>query len=212
MPSPFSIRAYHSSDRAALRDIAWETGLLGQPANGVMPDRELFADLFTSAYTDEDLGPRLVAELDGLVVGYIVGSLHPSRAGAAYRRVALRVARGLALRRYPRWLECLPYLEATVFERKPRAPESAFPAQLHVNLRPQARGQGAGGRLLDTFLGETRASGASGVQLSTTTENLAALGLYTRRGFVEHSRLPSPLFTRLAGRPVARLVLTLHLR
>jgi hypothetical protein len=35
-----------------VREIAYATGLFGAPADPVVPDRELFGDLWTAAYTD----------------------------------------------------------------------------------------------------------------------------------------------------------------
>ncbi|MEZ5176955.1 MAG: isopentenyl transferase family protein [Acidimicrobiales bacterium] len=127
-----------------------------------MADRDSFADLFSGHYTDREPASALVADLDGQVVGYLLGCrdstavpdpapmmvrhlvgrallVRPGTAGVLWRSigdVAVGVVRGRGLDTElhdPRW-----------------------PAHLHINLLPVARGGGVGRRLVSTWLDALR--------------------------------------------------------
>jgi ribosomal-protein-alanine N-acetyltransferase len=59
---------------------------------------------------------------------------------------------------------------------------------LTVGVRPEARGAGAGRRLVQAALEAARADGAERVFLEVAEDNLAALRLYDGFGFVEVGR------------------------
>jgi hypothetical protein len=71
------IRRYLESDRSAVRLICCETGFLGRPIDSIYRDRELFADLITNPYLDNEPEWAFVAESEGQVVGYLLGSVNP---------------------------------------------------------------------------------------------------------------------------------------
>jgi hypothetical protein len=76
-PSPrkILIRKYQESDREAVRLICCATGFLGGPIDTIFRDREMFADLITNPYLDYEPEWGLVAENDGRVIGYLLGSV-----------------------------------------------------------------------------------------------------------------------------------------
>lgn len=51
-------------------------------------------------------------------------------------------------------------------------------------LRPAARGQGVGQRLLDACVAHVKASGGTQIALDTTEQMTAAIAFYERNGFV----------------------------
>lgn len=59
-----------------------------------------------------------------------------------------------------------------------------FPAQLHVNLAPQARGQGTGGQLVSAFIDDARRQGCPGVHV-VTARGLRNTEFYALNGFSE---------------------------
>ena len=59
-----------------------------------------------------------------------------------------------------------------------------FPAQLHVNLAPRARGHGAGGRLVCAFIDDARRADCPGVHV-VTARGLRNTTFYARNGFGE---------------------------
>ena len=58
----------------------------------------------------------------------------------------------------------------------------------NIATHPARRGQGLGGRLLDDALAEADAGGAAAIFLEVRDSNVAALALYTGRGFVQVGR------------------------
>src|SRR5215469_1261694 len=71
------LRPYLPSDRPAVRQICADTGFLGQPIDPVFEDRELFADYLTGYYLRFEPESTLVCEIDGEVVGYLMGCRRP---------------------------------------------------------------------------------------------------------------------------------------
>ena len=61
---------------------------------------------------------------------------------------------------------------------------AAFPAHLHVNLRPEFRGQGVGGNLIERFAHEARSAGAPGLHV-VTSRAARNVAFYARKGFHE---------------------------
>ncbi|ACZ30810.1 GCN5-related N-acetyltransferase [Xylanimonas cellulosilytica DSM 15894] len=60
-----------------------------------------------------------------------------------------------------------------------------YPAHLHIDLLPQAQGQGWGRRLIGTLCEALAARGVPGVHLSYAASNTNARAFYDRLGFVE---------------------------
>ncbi|WP_254843166.1 GNAT family N-acetyltransferase [Deinococcus marmoris] len=206
------IRPMQPTDEARLGEIAYQTGFFGASAETYFPDPQLFADLWVRTYFRLPDSVGYVAQVGGDVIGYIVGSLNE----AAYRRVLGRVVAdtvlpGVLTRRYARPLAALPYLIRTLRYPSPHASETGFPAHLHLNLLPQSRGLGLGRGLLQRYLERLRELGVPGVQLSTTDENEAALGLYRTAGFTVAASEQTELWTPWLGRPARQMSLTCDL-
>ncbi len=86
-------------------------------------------------------------------------------------------------------------------------PDSTWLTALWVD--PDVRGAGLGGRLIEAAAGWAREQGALTVELSVTTNNDPAAGLYARTGFTETGRrrpLPSDASRTevFLSRPVSR--------
>ncbi|CAM3245679.1 Ribosomal protein S18 acetylase RimI-like enzyme [Deinococcus saxicola] len=197
------------TDEARLGEIAYLTGFFGDSAGTYFPDPQLFADLWVRAYFRLPVSVGYVAQVDGDVIGYIIGSLNEAKYRQALGRVlADMVLPGLLTRRYTRPLSGLPYLIRTLRYPSPHASETDFPAHLHLNLLPQSRGLGLGRGLLQRYLGRLRELGVPGVQLSTTDENAAALGLYREAGFTVAVSEQTELWTPWLGHPARQMCLT----
>lgn len=109
---------------------------------------------------------------DGTIAGYLTGC--PDSAGAVE-----------LFRTIPRYAAF-----ADLFPR--------FPAHLHVNVRPERRGQGIGEQLVERFATDCAAAGLAGVH-AVTAPGLRNVGFYTRLGFTEAVPRPPLLFL---GRPL----------
>ncbi|MBZ9753269.1 GNAT family N-acetyltransferase [Deinococcus sp. HMF7604] len=197
------LRPVRPSDEAAVGRVAYQTGFFGDSAARYFRDAALFAALWVGPYFRGGGFGGFVAQQGPEVVGYVLGSPSP----LLYRRAVLRVVAQQAWQ-----LRALrtgwPYLWRAARWPGPHADSGRFPAHLHLNLLPQARGQGAGEGLLRAHLQVLAGAGVPGVQLATTTENAAALRLYARLGFTEAARQVTPLWTPWLSHPAEHLCLT----
>jgi ribosomal protein S18 acetylase RimI-like enzyme len=185
-----SIRRYRSEDRPAVREVAYRTGYMGEPVDWLWRDRPSFQDLFTTYYTDREPESLFVAVADERVVGFLTGCLDTTRAvppeGAALGTV---LRRGLLLR---------PGTAAFFWRAAWDVVRGGFPggglldprwpAHLHINLLPEARGLGAGGALMRAWLAHLRAAGVPGCHLGTFAENTNAIAFFERMGFRRFGR------------------------
>ena len=210
-PEPLRIRAATAADLAAVGRISHRTGLLGAPIGRFFPDEALWADVFVRPYLETGCC-NFVAEADGRVVAYVIGACDPRALPRWARTRLVRVLLGGLLRgRYPHFLRDLPYLWRVLRQHGERAPAGRYPAELHINALPEARGRGVGTALMARFLDCLRARGVPGVQLATTERNAAALRLYRRFGFRVHARWRSPFWKPYTGRAVEHLRLVKEL-
>jgi hypothetical protein len=149
-----SVRDYRASDRQRVREVCCLTGFLGKPVDPLFQDRELFADYLTKYYTDCEPDMSIVAEKDGIVVGYILGSRFQQKQRTFDRWNNIKLAAlGLwrylfkyntASRKFVRWIIAegrhqIPYIP----------PDTAH---FHINLLPEARALHHVHLLLDFFL------------------------------------------------------------
>jgi hypothetical protein len=137
-PRQILIRRYQESDREAVRWLCCETGFLGRPIDPIYRDRELFADLITNPYLDHEPEWALIAESDGQVVGYLLGSanLHFSRTLmlSGFQTVCKMLSRLLTgkYHDHPRSEQFVRWVLTKGLKEQPHHPEEA--AHLHVNL------------------------------------------------------------------------------
>jgi ribosomal protein S18 acetylase RimI-like enzyme len=212
------VRAYEKPDRGRVREVCFRTGYMGEPIDWQWRDAESFADLFTSYYTDREPESAFVVEVGGLVVGYLlgctdtrrawtpsaVGGRHLLRRGLAFRPGTARVVwRGagdviadLARRRI--------HLDDLDFS------DPRWPAHLHIDLLPEARGVGAGRRLMRRWLDTLRSHGISGCHLQTFAENSNAIAFFEAAGF--HHRGAPVLAPGMRSRAGGRLHLQVMVR
>ncbi|HZB09999.1 MAG TPA: hypothetical protein VE525_12915 [Rubrobacter sp.] len=70
------VRRFVADDRAAVRDISYRTGFMGESAESFWRHMEYWADLWTSYYTDQEPEALYVATMDDSVVGYLAGCMN----------------------------------------------------------------------------------------------------------------------------------------
>ncbi|WP_233493114.1 MULTISPECIES: GNAT family N-acetyltransferase [unclassified Meiothermus] len=202
-----TIRPARPSDLEALGQIAYATGFFGDSAAVYFPSPPLFRDLWIKPYLNGVGACNFVAELEGEIVGYIVGAPDERAYQRYFLRSAWEILRKILSGGYPGLLKSALYLLRAARYGSRQAPIERYPAHLHINLLPQARGLGAGQKLLEAHLDCLRARGIAGVQLSTTQENQAALGLYRKLGFEVYIQWQSPLWKPWLGREAVHLVM-----
>jgi ribosomal protein S18 acetylase RimI-like enzyme len=182
------VRPYIPADRAKVRSICFVTGYMGDPVDWQWRDEESFADLFSLYYTDREPDSALVAEMDGKVVGYLLGCVDSERVGNPLAPLAPHVLRrGIMLRPgTARFIwRAVGDLGRDVVRRRLPIPahDPRWPAHLHINLLPVARGRGCGASLVRRWLERLREMGVPGCHVETLAENARALAFFESQGF-----------------------------
>src|SRR3989338_2353946 len=80
------IRKFKDSDREAVRQITFDTAFLGRPASVFFSGREVLCDSLTLYFTDYEPQSCFVAEINGEVIGCLLGA----RDKAAAEKIAGR--------------------------------------------------------------------------------------------------------------------------
>jgi len=121
-------------------------------------EQSAFRERWLGRYLDHDRSHAFVArdESDG-IVGYLVGSLDDPARTDRFRDISFYAG----------------FADLTV----------RYPAHLHINLDPEWRSQGIGGRLIDAFASHAAKRGAGGVHI-VTGDGVRNVRFYERCGFV----------------------------
>ncbi|MFB2586581.1 GNAT family N-acetyltransferase [Herbiconiux liukaitaii] len=166
------IRPYRPDDLEAVQRICVQTGDAGRDATGQHDDPRELTDRWATPYLNLEPTHAVVAERDGAVVGYVLGT-------ADTRRFAARFEAG-------EWIgpagSALDHTERSDHARHMLIPEcDAFPAHLHIDILEQGRGGGLGRRLVQHFVDTLPAH--TGVHVVVDPGNPGALSFYPRVGF-----------------------------
>jgi GNAT superfamily N-acetyltransferase len=149
------IRPYRQEDKPRIREICADTGWLGNPIDPVFEDRELFAEFLTTYYLDYEPDSCWVAEKDGTLIAYAIGSVRPELQRSVSKKIAWRIGLkgfwrlmtgryGKASRKFIWWI---------IFQSNKEEPKSLPQAShLHWNMDPDARGTEIGRTFLKIFI------------------------------------------------------------
>lgn len=174
------------------------------PTESLWGQPESEAAIYLEPYMDHEPESLLLAEDEGALVGYLTGCLDTAAFPSEDRRIADAIRRHrLVLRRRPAAFFARSALDAAtvVLRRDPRAGElhdRRWPAHLHINIAPEARGTGTADQLMDRWFERLTAAGSSGCHLQTLVENTRAVRFFERKGFTAHG--PAPLVPGLRYR------------
>lgn len=182
------VRPYKRFDREAVFKIAADTAFFGEAVEKFMEDRTLFCDSFCAYYTDVANDTCWVAEVDQIVVGYLLGCAQTRLIRVGFlENVGPLLIRNFVRKKYHlghlTWTYLKGLARANLFHESVSANDKLYPAHLHVNLDRAYRGMGIGRELIEAFLSQLREMGVAGVHLKTTSENMAACALYEKMGF-----------------------------
>ncbi|OEV09722.1 GNAT family N-acetyltransferase [Streptomyces nanshensis] len=189
------IRTFTEADRAALRELFGRAGE-GAPTASMWGHEESEAAIYLEAYMDLEPESLFVAEADGVLVGYLAGNLHHANFPRESERVALAVRRYRLLLR-PRPAAFLVRSALDIGRAALRGERTAsdftderWPAHLHINVAPSARGTGASDGLMAAWFRRLRENGSPGCHLLTLAENTRAVRFFERMGFVPYGDTP----------------------
>ncbi len=188
------IRPATEADQERLYQVVVETGQAGNDATSLYKDPKMLGHIYTAPYVV--LAPELVfvAEVNGQVAGYVCGVADSRVFEASLEEKWWPVLRA----RYPapdmsrqaEWTE--DDLRAAWIHAPVPTPDyvvDRFPAHMHMNLMPNARGGGLGRRLFDTWLEAAQAYGVGPVHIGANPKNAGGIAFWRAMGF---ERLPQP--------------------
>lgn len=182
------IRKGRADDLDALYAIALATGDNGRDASGLYDDPQMVGHLYAAPYLMVEGGFCFVAEDDEGVCGYIVGT-----ADTLAFEQALERSWWPGLRERYRAPEVERRAEWTADEAKahqihhpvaaPADVVAGYPAHLHMNLYPRARGRGLGRGLLETALQHLADEAVPGVFVGAGWSDVGGAAFWQASGF-----------------------------
>jgi ribosomal protein S18 acetylase RimI-like enzyme len=180
------VRQYDEGDRAAIQDICYLTGYMGESAERFWRHKKSFVAVWTSYYINQEPESIYVATKDDVVVGYLTGCVDTSSAARSKASISAQIIKhGLLFRP-----GTAGFLWRGVFDgmRDKKVATDVFiderwPSHLHINLLPVARGSGLGRALMERWFEQLRQVGSPGCHLGTLVENTRAVSFFERMGF-----------------------------
>ena len=187
MTNDFLVRRYQPDDEEAVREICFETAMLGSSMAPYFDDVWLVSEVLVGCYFRFEPQSLFVAVADGRVIGYLSGCLDSD--------VLMRNCRNHLL------ASVLPHLFLSGHIVRPKSwklarfavrharaalplkkcVQDSHPAHLHLNIASTCRGHGVGRALMDAFLSYASAAHSPGVHLSTASAK--ARDFFARSGF-----------------------------
>jgi GNAT superfamily N-acetyltransferase len=200
------IRKFKPEDRQAVRDIAWETAFLGESAEAFFHGKEILADFLTLYFTDYEPDSCFVAVRANRVEGYLIGSTNCRKLALTFMSKILcglliklifsgAIFRGKNLRMIFAFL--LSFLKG---EFSMKEIKEDYPATLHINLRKDSRGQGAGSRLISAFEEYLKVKNVLGVYLATMSS--ASGDFFRKQGFSLSDQYRRSYFRHVSGQDI----------
>lgn len=182
------IREYRlaPSDRDAVRDISYKTSLEGR-VQDFLDAREAVEDALTLYFTDHVPGSCFVAEDNGKVIGYLLGTddvrmMEKVMAGKILPRIFLdTVVQGIIFRKKNLLFLWNYFLGLCRGEFIRARFDHQFPAIFHLNILDGFRGRGIGTGLVERNLAFLRGKGTRGVHIGVMSEQ--AKDLFIKLGF-----------------------------
>jgi GNAT superfamily N-acetyltransferase len=199
------IRSFAHTDRAELRTLFGPAGQDG-PSASFWGHKESEAAIYLDPYMELEPETLFVAVADGALVGYLTGCRDSSKFPSESERVTRAIRRyRLVVRPGPMAFFARSVLDLA-WARIGRGPtvkdfvDPRWPAHLHINVAPAARGTGAADRLMRRWLDWLGDTGSPGCYLQTLAENTRAVRFFERMGFAKHGPTPPVPGMRQGGK------------
>ncbi len=185
----YRIRPYSPRDIADLYDVCVRTADAGRDATGKYVSDDLVGDVFAAPYVAFDPSLAFVVASPTRVVGYVIAVSDTREFVSWFERRWLPFLASRYTHHDPPATQEESIVHLGFTPRRMLLPElDQYPAHLHIDLLPEAQGQGLGRRLIDTLRARLHERGVGGVHLTMDATNTAARTFYDRIGFHE---LPS---------------------
>jgi ribosomal protein S18 acetylase RimI-like enzyme len=190
------IRDATPADAPQLYRICRLTGDAGRDATALHADPDLLGEVYVGPYlTVEPALAGVAIGTGGAALGYVLGTPDTTAFLAACEErwwPALRDRHPLdagGRHRTPADQSLIELIHA------PHVPDAALvashPAHLHIDLLPEAQGQGLGRALIEWLLTGLADRGTRGVHLGVDPRNTSAVAFYERLGFTRWESDPA---------------------
>jgi ribosomal protein S18 acetylase RimI-like enzyme len=178
------LRPYRPDDLDALYEICLETGDSGKDATPIVHDPKLFGEIFAAPYGV--LEPEHAVVLDdgsGRAVGYVLGAIDTAVFEARCEAEWWPPLR----ERHPVGSGQVPMDELLIglFHHPSTTPPEELldhPSHLHIDLLPEAQGQGWGRRMMTAMFDLMARDGSPGLHFGVSARNHDALAFYDHLG------------------------------
>ncbi len=190
------IRTFDESDRDGLRALFGRAGE-GAPTESLWGHEQSEADVYLEPYIDLEPDSLFVAAADGELVGYLTGCVDSTTFPSESQRMGEAIWKyRLVFRAKPAafFARSMVDVARATLRREPTSGEfddPRWPAHLHINVQPRARGTGAAAGLMTHWLDRLKAAESPGCHLQTLCENTRAVRFFERMGFTAYG--PTPL-------------------
>jgi len=202
------IRTYTPADHDALVDLFARAGA-DSPSGELwrhLPSEQM---VYLDPYTEHCPDTLFLAEVDGALVGYLTGCPDSALLPGEDELLTQAITRHKVMLR-PR---SMPFFARSLIDMataKLRGRESAsgevadprWPAHLHINLAPEARGTGVAMDLMRAWQDWLANAQSPGCYLQTLVENTRATRFFEKCGFVTHGSTPLVPGVRHQGQSV----------
>ncbi|MER7609164.1 GNAT family N-acetyltransferase [Nocardioides sp. NPDC127503] len=202
------IRTYTPADHDALVDLFTRAGA-DSPSGELwrhLPSEQM---VYLDPYIEHCPETLFLAEVDGDLVGYLTGCRDSALLPDEDELLTQAITRHKVMLR-PR---SMPFFVRSLIDMgaaKLRGIESAsgeamdprWPAHLHINLAPEARGTGVAMDLMRAWQDWLVHAQSPGCYLQTLVENTRATRFFEKCGFVSHGSTPLVPGVRYQGRSV----------
>lgn len=202
------VRKFQSKDRDRVREIARNTGQKGNPTKTYFEDDEVVPIVFTDYFVDYEPESCFVAEVGGVVIGYLVATKDVRRYYKVFwrkiiPRLILRFAWKIITFQYrkKRSYMTLWWVLARSWREIPRVQMDCYPARLHMNVEAGYRID-VGTKLGYAFINHLKkvgVRGAHGIFAEPEGDHRMSRWLQRRFGFKEIAQSRLSVWEELTG-------------
>ena len=201
------IRKFRLEEQKTIREISVQSSIFGEYKNQLLSE-EIIADLLTSYFLTNEPQSCFVAEKDGQVIGYLLGSSDVIKMRKVIKsRILPSLAKkiwhnGLIFRSYN--LRLIKNLLYSYFKGEFNVPDFSreYPATLHINIASEYRGKMIGSLLVNHFLQFLKEKKVKGIHFGVLSEKAKRFflrldfeiffsGEYTFLRFISGETLPN---------------------
>lgn len=185
---------YQPLDFTGAYRVCLATGASGADATDRYADPNLLGHVYVGPYLAFEPAHAFVLRDGDAVVGYSLGAFDTASFEVACEAHWWPPLRAM----YPRE-RTRPARDAALVDKlhtpdgAPRDLLERYPSHLHIDLLPQAQGQGRGRAMLEAVLDSLAEAGSPGVHLGVGASNTRAIGFYEHLGFERLQVLPKAL-------------------